>query len=192
MSSVWAVAAAVALPPGMAVGLVFGIATYDWLRRARRAGGDLLRTPSGTATAMLACLLAGEMFRFSHARAAELPWMLAGLVAVVAAMLTFAVAHRALVAVGLILMGARPSELVGTADENLLQLATLCLGGLTSLAVLYQTWTILLVIAPMFGMNASTPVRRPPTRIIAPSTWRKSGKFQLSGRMAATMLRPTA
>ena len=159
MSSVWAVAAAVALPPGMAVGLVFGIATYDWLRRARRAGGDLLRTPSGTATAMLACLLAGEMFRFSHARAPELPWMLAGLVAVAAAMLTFAVAHRALVAVGLILMGARPSELVGTADENLLQLATLCLGGLTSLAVLYQTWTILLVIAPMFVVQRGALMR---------------------------------
>ena len=36
--------------------------------------------------------------------------------------------------------------------------------------------------------SAAEPARRPPTRIIAPSTCRKSGRFQLSGRIAATTL----
>jgi diguanylate cyclase (GGDEF)-like protein len=159
MTSVWAVAAAVSLSPGKAAGLVIGIFTYDWFRHFRPAGEDLFRKLFVAATAVLGCLLAGEAFRFANARAADLPWMLNGLVAVLAAILTYTFANRALVTVGLLLMGARPRELIGTSDENFVELATLCLGGLTSLAVLYQPWTVVLVIPPMFTLQRGALMR---------------------------------
>lgn len=159
MTSVWAVAAAVALPSGMAAGLLFVVFTYDWFRHFRPANEELFRKLFVAATVMLGCLLAGETFRFVQGRAADLPWLLAGLVAVVAAILAYTVANRGLVTVGLLLLGTRPRDLLATADENLVELATLCLGGLTSLAVLYQPWTVVLVIAPMFTLQRGALMR---------------------------------
>jgi diguanylate cyclase (GGDEF)-like protein len=172
MTSVWAVAAAIALPAGTAAGLVLGIFAYDWFRHFRPAGEDLFRKLFVAATAVIGCLTAGEAFRFAHDSTAGLPWMLGGLVAVVAAIVTYTVTNRALVTVALLLMGARPQELIGSADENLVEVATLCLGGLTAFPVYYQPWMVVLVIPPMFTLQRGALMRELET---AASTDAKTG-----------------
>jgi diguanylate cyclase len=56
-------------------------------------------------------------------------------------------------------MGARGRVLIGSYDDNLIELATLCLGGLVALAALYQPWLAVLVIAPMYTLQRGALVR---------------------------------
>jgi diguanylate cyclase (GGDEF)-like protein len=159
MTSVWAVAAAVAMKPGMAVLLLAATSTYMWFRQFRPAGEALYRKSATAAMAIVSCLLAGDVYRSVFAATHGLPWLLAGFPAIVAAMATQEVVNRLLVTVALLILHAPVRELLAGADENLVELATLCLGGLVALAVLYQPWLVVLVLAPMYTLQRGALVR---------------------------------
>lgn len=159
MTSVWAVAAAVAMPPGMAVLLLAAVSLYMWIRQFRPAGEVLYRKVTSAVMAVVACLLAGDAFRAVHDATSTLPWLLGGVPAVLAAMATQELVNRSLVTVVLVMERAPLRDLLARADENFVELATLCLGGLVALAVTYQPWLIALVLAPMYTLQRGALVR---------------------------------
>jgi diguanylate cyclase (GGDEF)-like protein len=88
-----------------------------------------------------------------------LPFALEGLVSVLLAIAVYGAVNRALVTLALLDMGARGRALLGSRDENLVELATLCLGGLLALAAVYQPWLCVLVVAPMAALQRGALVR---------------------------------
>jgi len=159
MTSVWCVAGAVAMQPGAAVILLVVLMTYIWLRQQRPAGELLHRKIFNASTALLGCLGSGLILRSGASAWHGAPWMLAGAISVVVVIVAHTLINRMLVTFGVLLLGVRGRALLGTADDNLIEIATLCLGGLVALAVLYQPWLAALVLAPMVTLQRGALVR---------------------------------
>ncbi|MBN9620970.1 MAG: GGDEF domain-containing protein, partial [Actinobacteria bacterium] len=159
MTSVWCIAAAVALAPGFAVLLLGVVLTYVWFRQQRPAGEVLHRKTFNAATVLLGALGAGALVRAASHLWHDTPWMLDGAISVVVAIVAYTLINRALVTACLLIMGLRGRALMGGADDNLIEIATLCLGGLVALAVLYQPWLSILVLAPMVTLQRGALVR---------------------------------
>lgn len=159
MTSVWAVAAAVALPRGMVAPLLLAIFTYDWFRQFRPAGEELFRKLFVAATAVIGSLVASVLVQLTMGADPDLPWLLNGLAGVLVGIVTYTTVNRVLVTIGLVLFGVRGRDLLGSGDDNLVELATLCLGGLVSLAVLYEPWLVVLAIPPMFTLQRGALMR---------------------------------
>jgi diguanylate cyclase (GGDEF)-like protein len=159
MTSVWAVAGASSLRPGYAVLLLVPVLIYIWFRQQRPAGEILHRKIFNAATVFIGCLGAGVIVRATNDIWVTLPWMLSGIVSVSLAIVAYTLINRALVTVGLVILGARGRVLLGSADDNLIELATLCLGGMVSLAVLYQPWLAILVLPPMITLQRGALMR---------------------------------
>lgn len=159
MVSVWAVAAAVALDRGQAALLMVIVLVYMWFRQMRPAGEILHRKVFSASTETLGCLCGGVVADEVLARWSSLPWALSGAVAVVLAMIVYSLINRALVTVAMIWVGIRGRALLGTRDANLIELATLCLGGLVALAILSQPWLVVLALVPMITLQRGAVVR---------------------------------
>src|SRR5579875_1446245 len=159
MSSVWLVASAVALTPWMTVLVALGIFAYDWFRHFKPAGEALHRKFFVACTFLLGCLLAARASHEVLAADGSLPWQLGGLLGVLAAIAALEFTNRLLVTVALVVMGVRGKVLLGSGSDNLVEFATLCLGGLVTLALLYEPWLVVLVVAPMFTLQRGALVR---------------------------------
>jgi diguanylate cyclase (GGDEF)-like protein len=160
LTSVWALAAAVALPGGLAVLALACILTYTWLRQQRPAGESLYGTLFNTADTFASCLSAGIVARSINLAWPNSPWALAMTLAVLAALVTYGVVNRILVTGALISAGLHGRALIGTKNENLVEFATLCLGGMVAVAVVAAPWLALLVIAPLGALQRSVLVHQ--------------------------------
>jgi diguanylate cyclase (GGDEF)-like protein len=159
MTSVWAVAGAVALPPAAAVLLLGCVLVYVWFRQQRPAGQPLYRIWFNGSTEMLGCLGAGlVLHEWSHSWSG-FQWALAGSISVFVAIVVHTTINRALVTFALVGVGVRGHGLIGTRDDNLIELATLCLGGLVAVTAVEQPWLCVLVIAPMVTLQRGALVR---------------------------------
>ena len=163
MTSVWAIAAAAALPRGVAVTVLAAVLAYDWFRHHRPAGESLHRKLFVIASILLGVLaasVAGQVALdpFRDILGAETA-AVSRTVSVVVAIIVYTVVQRALVTVGLLALGARIHMLLGSRDENLIEFATLCLGGLVALALHYQAALAVLALAPMITLHRGALVR---------------------------------
>jgi diguanylate cyclase (GGDEF)-like protein len=68
-------------------------------------------------------------------------------------MVSYTVINRALPSVALIINRVPLRELRGTREDNLIELATLCLGGLVAIAALHEPWLCVLAVAPMVTLQ---------------------------------------
>jgi diguanylate cyclase (GGDEF)-like protein len=159
MTSVWAIAAAVALAPARGVALMLIVLGYIWFRHQRPAGEPLHRKVFVAATIILALLAASAVNHSVVGALTSSPWMIQGLVAVLGTIITYTAVNRGLVTVVLFCSGIRGRTLLGSSDDNLVELATLCLGGLVALAVAYQPWLAILAVAPMFTLQRGALMR---------------------------------
>ena len=159
MTSVWCVAAAVGLRPGFAVLLLLCVMTYVWFRQQRPANELLHRKVFNASTALLGCLGAGLVLHTAGHAWGGYPWMLSGAVSVFVVIVVHTLSNRSLVTTGLTVLGVRGRVLLGSADDNLVELATLCLGGLVALAVLHQPWLAILVLPPLITLQRGALVR---------------------------------
>jgi diguanylate cyclase (GGDEF)-like protein len=146
---VWFIPAAILLPPAYAVGCVIALLYYMWLRQQRQAGEVPFRKIGSAAMFVIACLATGWAVTFIDVHRLGMSAGVTGAVAVLTALLVYAVVNRSLVTVALVLLGVRGKQLRGTWEDNLLELATLCLGGLAVLAVRDEPWLAILVLLPM-------------------------------------------
>lgn len=174
MTSVWAVAAGVGLTAGMPVLLVVALGGYIWLRQDRKVGKPVFRTAFNTAQVALSALVTGLVFHAASEAAVSLPWTLSTSVPIVLALVAFGLTNRLFVTLALLSLGARGKDLVGSLHDNLVEFATLCLGGLVAVAVMYEPWLAILAIAPMVTLQRGALVRELET---AASTDAKTGLY---------------
>lgn len=156
--TVWLVAAAVALEPGLIVIVNVALAGYVWLRR-RRALAPMYRALAAASAALLGSLGAHAVLRASSPAWDGAGWMLADALSVAVVLVLFPVISRALTAGVAVLNRGRGDELLGTPGENVDQFALLCLGGLVALAAVQEPWLCVLVLPPMVMLQRGAFVR---------------------------------
>ncbi len=164
LSSVWTFAGAVLLPPALTTAVVLVIFTHQWFRVWRSVGVPAYRHLFSTATVVLACHAALAVVRYS----AQVPLPdLVGpqqLLTLTLAILVYLTVNTGLVAAAIALSApqTRPStaQLIGHWDDNVLEVATLCLGGLVAIALGSHPWQVPLVMAPLLVLHRAVLVRQ--------------------------------
>ena len=156
MTSVWTFAAAIVLVPALTVPLVMLIQLHTWHRYVKARGGLPYRTAFTGSTIWIACVCArGVMDLFgSHG---SLPRGPIAVLAVLTAMLVYTAVNTGLIYAGVCILSrpATPPSFLTMWADVYLEVATLCLAGLTALALLFQPWLTVLVIPAMVIMQRS-------------------------------------
>jgi diguanylate cyclase (GGDEF)-like protein len=156
MASVWFFAAAALLSPGWAGLCAVLVHGHLWWR----AVGPRV-PPYRQAYTMAVFVLA------TAAASAVMAWLRgslpagAGMLVFAAGLLVFFTVNTALVAGAMAVAGA-PSgaaQAVGTADENLLEFATLCVGALVAAVMAVNAWLVLLSLPPLLVLQRAVLVR---------------------------------
>jgi diguanylate cyclase (GGDEF)-like protein len=164
LTSVWTFAGAVLLPPALTTGVVIVIFAHQWLRVWRSVGVPAYRHIFSTATVILACHAALAVVHYSGPvplRDINGPHQL---LILVLAILAYATVNTGLVASAIALSAPRPrlrpAQLIGHWDDNVLEIATLCLGGLVAVALWAHPWQVPLVMAPLLVLHRAVLVRQ--------------------------------
>ena len=161
MTSVWMIAAAIALQPFVAVLTVVAFRTGLWLIYQRKIGMKFYRALFTTATMVCACLAVSFVLDSFGLGLQTVPSDFGAAVAVISAILVFTLVNRALV-VAVVAMATKTfskSSLVGSWEDNAVEFATLSLGGITAVLLLYHPWLVVLVVAPMAALQRSVLVK---------------------------------
>jgi diguanylate cyclase (GGDEF)-like protein len=191
MTSVWVFAGVIVLPSGMSalLSLFIGLA----MSRLRwRSGVRAHRQAFNIATLLVSCLAATSVLHagWPQLSSSHFPGGFTGAAAVVTTLVIFTTVNTAMVA-GAIFLAARPlpvRALFGTGEENALEIATLCLGGLTALAVLYQPWLTFLTLIPMMVLQRGALIKQlevaattdPKTGLLNAVAWRQLAQKELA------------
>lgn len=189
MTSVWTFAGVIALPAALSSTLVILICLVT--SRARLRGGKRPHRQVFSAASMMLGALAGSML--FHAPRPHIPYLADGAleaVAVALALAAYTVLNTSMVA-GAMYLAARPlpvRALFGTGEENALELATLCLGGMTALALMYKPWLSFLVIVPLVLLQRGALIKQleiaattdPKTGLLNAVAWRHIAQKELS------------
>lgn len=160
LNSVWTFAAAILLAPTHAVLVAVVVHTHLWLRSARTRA-PLYRQVFSTATIVLACFAASGAMAYVLDERNATPRSGWELVAIALGLLVFLTVNTALVAGAIAVSTPRadPAQLLGEWDENMLEIATLSLGGLVAVALSINPWLVLLVFPPLLVLHRAVLVR---------------------------------
>ncbi len=155
LSSVWIFAGAIALPTSLAVAVAVVVQFHIWVRTGRPKV-PYYRHAFTTATMVLACIGASVVVGHPPLTPGG-----AGIATVVLALLVFTTVNTALVAGAIAMSSAQPNLAVaiGDWDDNVLEVATLSLGGLAAVAMLINSWLVLLVLPPLLVLHRAVLVR---------------------------------
>ena len=155
LSSVWIFAGAVVLPVTLAVAVTVVVQFHIWARTGRPKAA-YYRHVFTTATMVLACLGASAVVGHPPA-ALTAP----ALLTMVLALLVFTTVNTALIAGAIAMSTAQPNlaTALGDWDDNVLEVATLSLGGLTAVALLINPWLVLLVLPSLLVLHRAVLVR---------------------------------
>ncbi|SHK84094.1 diguanylate cyclase (GGDEF) domain-containing protein [Pseudonocardia thermophila] len=178
LSSVWTFAAAMLLPPLPAALVIVVVYAHLWKRVWRPARVPLYRHVYTTATVVLAALAAQAVV---HAfgglpASADDP---VGVLGLALAVLVYELVNTSLVALA-IALSARGEQtvalrrLLGQWDDNVLELATLCMGALAAVALAHTPWLAVLALPPILVLHRAVLVRHYET---AASTDGKTGLY---------------
>ncbi|QYN41067.1 GGDEF domain-containing protein (plasmid) [Pseudonocardia sp. DSM 110487] len=158
LSSVWTFAAAVALPGPYAALVAVVVHGHLWLR-AWRLRVPLYRQVFSSSTVVLATLAAAAVLRYSAdvaGGATEYP-----LWGMILALSVYTTVNSCLIA-GAIAVStphANLSQIFAPWDENLLEVATLCLGAITAIAIGINGWLVVLALPPLLILHRAVLVR---------------------------------
>lgn len=187
MSAVWQFAAAAALPVGHAVLVVVVLRLVAWFRHNRGIGKRAYREGYTGSAHVLAVAAAGTAMR---ALTGPLGPDLLSLGSVLVGILVLTAISRLLIFGMIGLASGRMSGrlLIGSVDEYGLELASLCLGGLTGLALATKPLLVLLVLLPAYALQRGALVRElevaashdPKTGLLNPVAWQTLAKRELS------------
>jgi diguanylate cyclase (GGDEF)-like protein len=155
MSSVWTFAGAVLLPPAWATVVALVVFNHLWLRPWRRQV-PMYRHLFSLATVVLAV----------HAAAAAVAYLggRLDLATLALAILVYTTVNSALVAGAIALNSPSPrpraDQLWGKWDDNMLEIATLCLGALSAVALVTDPWHLALMLPPLLVLHRAVLVRQ--------------------------------
>ncbi|GAA5138490.1 sensor domain-containing diguanylate cyclase [Pseudonocardia adelaidensis] len=161
LSSVWTFAAALLLPPALAAGVIAAVYLHLWQRVWRPAKVPLHRHLYTTATVVLAAGAAHAAVEQAGGLPAT-PDDVAGVAGIAVAVLLYVVVNTLLVAGVIALTNEWPGvrALVGRLDDNALEVATLCMGGLAAVVIGSTPWLVALVLPPILVLHRAVLVRQ--------------------------------
>lgn len=183
VTSVWYLAGAVLLSPGWVSLLAIGLYLHLWLRvwrlvRSRPAH----RVVASTAWGALSCIAASAALDVAGlGRLSDAPVSSGrGAAIVLVAALVFELVNLLVVATGIYLYThtRELTDLVGTWNDNALELVTLCLGGLSALSLVYQPVLVALVFPPLVMLHRNVLIKQ---LEVAAATDEKTGLFNAFG-----------
>jgi diguanylate cyclase (GGDEF)-like protein len=173
VTSVWFLAGAVLLSPGLAALLSATLYLHLWLRVGRsvstRPTHRVIASTSWSVLSTWAAAVAVGVIDPSGFAARVLVGALA-----------FELANLLLVGVGIFLYTKERqlTDIVGTWEDNALELVTLCLGGLTAVALVYQPVLVLLVFPPLLLVHPHALLKK---LEVAAATDEKTGLLNNNG-----------
>ena len=150
MSSVWILAAALVLPPALAVLIAPITYVHLWARSWRSLDGvQVHRVIYTGATIMLTCLAVSAVGHVGPSAGERVPQLI---VAIVLAAVTYRVVNRTLIvaAIALSVGVHRPSTITGTWGDNAVEFSTYALGAATAVLVVRVPPLALLVLPAVF------------------------------------------
>jgi diguanylate cyclase (GGDEF)-like protein len=189
MTSVWTFAGVIALPAGLAALLALLISVAMTVLRLR-AGIHPYRQMFTAATVLLSCLTGSAIVNLSSPHLSHLSGGAAAAGIVLLSMVVYTAVNTTMIA-GAIFLAARPlpvRALFGTAEENGLEVATLCLGGMTGLTVVYTPWLTFLSIVPLVVLQRGALIKQlevaattdPKTGLLNAVAWRQIAHKELA------------
>ncbi|QJY49456.1 sensor domain-containing diguanylate cyclase [Pseudonocardia broussonetiae] len=158
LSSVWFFAATVLLPPVWAALVAVVVHLHLWLRSARPRN-PLFKHVFSSATVVLSCMSASGVM---SAVAADGTGDRGDVYVLALGVLVFLTVNTALVA-GVIAVNSPQTDvasIVGEWDENLLEIATLCLGALAAAAIAINPWLVAFIFPPLLVLHRAVLVRQ--------------------------------
>ncbi|HET6260355.1 GGDEF domain-containing protein [Pseudonocardia sp.] len=161
LSSVWTFAAALLLPPVLATAVIAAVYLHLWQRVWRPAKVPLHRHVYTTATVVLAAYAANAVVQ----GAGGLPTAavdVAGVAGIGLAVLLYVLVNTVLVAAVIACTSERVGvrELLGRWDDNALEVATVCMGGLAAVALGFTPGLIALVLPPILVLHRAVLVHQ--------------------------------
>lgn len=157
MTSVWTFAGALVLPPALTVLLCVVVLGYAWIRHERHSGMRAYRQVFGAAVVIASCLTARLVLNLFTAGVDGSGHAFRAIAAAVVAMLVYAAVNFVVLFLA-IYLAVRPvklGDLLENRQDVTLEFATLCLGGLTALALADQPLWSVLVVPPLFVLQRS-------------------------------------
>ncbi len=190
MTSVWTFGAALILPPGIAILLCLVVLVHAWVRHGRSSGMRAYRQVFVGAVVITSCLtsrLVLDLFPDGVSGAGQ---PVKVLLALAVAMLVYD-AVNFFVLYAAIYLAVRPvklSELMQPRQDVALEFATLCLGGLTALALVDQPLLAVLVVPPLFVLERSVLTKQlevaattdAKTGLLNAATWQSMAQHELA------------
>ncbi len=160
MSSVWTVAAVFALPAGYAVVSVVGLTGLSWILSTSKSGTKPYRNVYSVAAIVLTCLATSWILGEVGLRPGELSSSARTAATIIVLIAIYIIINRALIAAAVSV--ATHTFALDTFwlswEDNLLELATLALGGIAAALLIGFPWLIVLVLPPMVGLQRSALV----------------------------------
>ena len=195
MMSVWVFAAVLTLPMSW-VAVLTGLVSAHVVLRSYRVQRSYTHRQVMNAAAMVLAAWAARLVLDTGGvpvltRTTALD---AGAVGIVlAAAVVFFAVDGLLIAVSLLVDRAgegKLRDLVGSADDNALELATICIGAVIGLVLVYQPFALLFLFVPLFVLHRSVLVKQleelattdQKTGLLNASTWRELADRELAGR----------
>jgi diguanylate cyclase (GGDEF)-like protein len=189
MTSVWTFAGVIALPTGLSALLAVLISIAMTVLRLR-AGIRPFRQIFNAATIVLPCLAGSAVLQLTAPHLTHMSGSASEAIVVLLSMVVYTAVNTTIVA-GAIFLAARPlpvRALFGTAEENGLEIATLCLGGMSALTVMYTPWLTVLSIVPMVVLQRDTLIKQlevaastdPKTGLLNAVAWRHLAQKELA------------
>lgn len=165
MTSVWIFAGALELPPQLAVVLTIMIYLHIWLRVWRQPQSrPANRIMFSASTVVLACLAVGPVIRLAGGGTPFVDLNLGpqGLLCICAAIVAYTGTNSVLVIFSLKLRHPERglAELSGGWDNHVLELATLCLGGMTAVVLAGRPYLLPLIVLPIVMLHRSLLMRQ--------------------------------
>ncbi|RSN45123.1 MFS transporter [Amycolatopsis sp. WAC 04197] len=163
MSSVWTLAAALLVTPGLAAVTAIVLYGHMWWRSWRRVSGMCLyRVLFSASSVVVSCCSAIAMARWLPSVGALGTIDDAALLGLVAVVACYWLVNSLLVAGVIALSPGRRSigALVGSWSENSLEFATLCVGVLVALLTIWHPLALLFVMLPLYVLARSVLVRQ--------------------------------
>jgi diguanylate cyclase (GGDEF)-like protein len=160
LSSVWTFAAAVLLPPVLAVSVAIVVFTHLWWR-SWRPRVAVYRHAFSTATVVLSCLAASAVAGVHRDGGGGLDGEASGVLLLAGAILAYTTVNTALVAGAVAMSNPQPdiSKALGRWDDILLEFATLSLGAITAVALSINPMLVVLVLPPLLVLHRAVLVK---------------------------------
>jgi diguanylate cyclase (GGDEF)-like protein len=192
LCSVWTFAAALILPPALAVGVAVVVHTHLWWR-SWRPRLPLFKQLYSTSTIALACLAAGAVVAAARPDAGVLSGL--GVITIGLALLAYVVVNSALVASAIMMGEPHPNVVValGEWDDNALEFATLSLGALTAVGLAVNPFLGLFALPAVLLLHRAVLVRHlehaantdDKTGLLTAAAWHTRAERELSRPGAA-------